>query len=69
MCSLKMLLHVWLNFTTRIEASGDITKGHGCFSFGMQKIDGAWKAVTTNVPHNYNVFESTGAVRKWWLKY
>jgi hypothetical protein len=29
------------------EANGDTTKGHGCFSFGMQKIDGDWKAVTT----------------------
>lgn len=53
----------------RIEGSGDTTKGHGCFSFGMQKIDGDWKAVTMHVTHNYDVFDETGAVRKWWLKY
>jgi hypothetical protein len=56
-------------YNERIEANGDLTKGHGCFSFGMQKIDGDWKAVTMHVTHNYNVFDNTGAVRKWWLKY
>ncbi len=56
-------------YNERIEANGDTTKGHGCFSFGMQKMDGDWKAVTTHVTHNYNVFDDTGAVRKWWLKY
>ncbi|MEO5603320.1 MAG: nuclear transport factor 2 family protein [Cyclobacteriaceae bacterium] len=56
-------------YNERIEANGDTTKGHGCFSYGMQKIDGDWKVVTMHVTHNYNVFDSTGAVRKWWLKY
>ncbi|QJW90179.1 SnoaL-like domain-containing protein [Spirosoma taeanense] len=56
-------------YNERIEANGDTTKGHGCFSFGMQKIDSNWKVVTMHVTHNYNVFDSTGAVRKWWLKY
>jgi hypothetical protein len=36
-------------YNERIEANGDITKGHGCFSYGMQKIDGDWKAVTIHV--------------------
>jgi hypothetical protein len=56
-------------YNERIESNGDTTKGHGCFSYGMQKIGGDWKAVTMHVTHNYNVFDSTGAVRKWWLKY
>ena len=56
-------------YNERIEANGDTTKGHGCFSFGMKKIDGDWKAVTMHVTHNYNVYDSTGAVNKWWLKY
>lgn len=53
----------------RINASGDTTKGHGSFSLGMQKIDGDWKAVTMNVTHNYDIYDSTGAIRMWWLKY
>ena len=56
-------------YNERIEASGDTTKGHGCFSYSMQKLNGDWKAVTIHVTHNYNVFDTTGAVRKWWLKY
>ncbi len=53
----------------RINGNGDTTKGHGCFSFGMRKIDNDWKAVTMHVTHNYDLFDSTGAMRKWWLKY
>jgi ketosteroid isomerase-like protein len=53
----------------RINGSGDTTKGHGCFSLGMQKIDEDWKVVTMHVTHNYDLFDSTGAMRKWWLKY
>ena len=53
----------------RIEANGDTTKGHGCFSFGMQKIEGDWKVVTMHVTHNYNVYDGAGEIRKWWLKY
>lgn len=53
----------------RIEAKGDTTKGHGCFSFGMQKMDEDWKVVTMHVTHNYNVFDKKGEIRKWWLKY
>jgi hypothetical protein len=53
----------------RIDGNGDTTKGHGCFSFGMRKIDGDWKAVTTHVTHNYDVFDDKGEIRKWWLKY
>ena len=53
----------------RVNATGDTTKGHGCFSFGMKQIDGDWKAVTMHVTHNYDLFDETGAIRKWWLKY
>jgi len=53
----------------RNNGSGDTTKGHGCFSFGMKKIDNDWKVVTMHVTHNYDVFDSTGAIRKWWLKH
>lgn len=56
-------------YNERIEYGGDTTKGHGCLSFAMQKINGDWKAVTMHVTHNYNVYDSTGAVRKWWLDY
>ena len=45
------------------------TKGHGCFAFSMQKIDGDWKAVTVHVTHNFGVYHENGEVRKWWLKY
>lgn len=53
----------------RITAKGDTTKGHGCHSYGMKKIDGDWKIVTVHVTHNYNVFDENGEVRKWWLDY
>jgi hypothetical protein len=53
----------------RINAQGDTTKGHGCFSYSMQKINGDWKAVTMHVTHNYDLFDSTGSLRKWWLKH
>lgn len=56
-------------YTERIEYNGDTTKGHGCVSFGMEKLTEDWKAVTMHVTHNYNVFDSTGAVRMWWLNY
>lgn len=37
----------------RVEANGDTTKVNGCFSYGMQKIDGDWKVATVHVTHNY----------------
>lgn len=37
----------------RVEANGDTTKVNGCFSYGMQKIDGDWKVATIHVTHNY----------------
>lgn len=56
-------------YNERIDANGNTTKGHGCFSFSMQKIDGDWKAVTSHVTHNYGVYDENGEVRKWWLYY
>ncbi len=56
-------------YNERIGGSGDTTKGHGCFSYSLQKIDEDWKAVTTHVTHNYNVYDENGEVRKWWLHY
>ena len=48
----------------RNNGSGDTTKGHGCFSFGMQKIDNDWKVVTMHVTHNYDVFDSNHCTGK-----
>ena len=50
----------------RIEQNGANIGGHGCISFGMQKMDMEWKAVTMHVTHNYNVYDENGDVRKWW---
>ena len=50
----------------RIEASGDTTKVTGCFSYGMQKIDGEWKVVTTHVTHNYKEGYGSGGNKNWW---
>ncbi len=46
--------------------NGEAKGGHGCFSFGLQKINGDWKVVTMHVTHNYDVFNENGEVRKWW---
>ena len=54
----------------RVESSGDTTKVTGCFTYGMEKIDGQWKAVTVHVTHNYKVgygFERWN--RDWWKYY
>ena len=53
----------------RISMQGDTTKGHGSFSYGMQKIKGDWKFVTVHVTHNYNRYDENGELRKWWLNY
>lgn len=37
----------------RTGSKGDTTFVTGCFSYGMQKIEGQWKAVTVHVTHNY----------------
>jgi hypothetical protein len=56
----------------RIERNGDTTKVTGCFSYGMQKIDGDWKAVTIHVTHNYKAgygAERNSQGKDWWKKY
>ena len=35
------------------KGAGDTIKSTGCFSYGMQRIEGAWKIATINVTHNY----------------
>jgi hypothetical protein len=47
---------------------GEPKGGHGCFSFGMQKIDGDWKAVTMHVTHNYYFYDENATFEnKWWI--
>jgi hypothetical protein len=53
----------------RIEGSGDTTKVTGCFSYGMQKIDGRWKAVTGHVTHNYKQGYGANGDKNWWKYY
>lgn len=48
-----------------IEANGDTARSSGCFTYGMQRIEGEWKAVTVHVTH---IPERTGN-EKWWSKY
>jgi hypothetical protein len=46
---------------------GEAKGGHGCCSFGMQKIDGDWKAFTMHVTHNYYLYDENATfVNKWW---
>jgi len=48
-----------------IAANGDTVGSSGCFTYGMKKIDGDWKAVTAHVSH---IPERSDA-EKWWSKY
>lgn len=48
-----------------IDATGDTARSSGCFTYGMQKIDGEWKAVTAHVSH---IPERTND-DKWWSQY
>lgn len=48
-----------------IAATGDTGRSSGCFTYGMQKIDGVWKAVTVHVSH---IPERTDE-DKWWSKF
>jgi ketosteroid isomerase-like protein len=45
--------------------NGDTVLSSGSFTYGMQKIDGEWKAVTAHVSH---IPERTND-EKWWSKY
>jgi hypothetical protein len=53
----------------RIGGNGDTTKVTGCFSYGMRKIDGDWKAVTIHVPRNYKEGYGAGGDKNWWKQY
>ncbi len=48
-----------------IEPNGDTARSSGCFTYGMQKIKGDWKAVTAHVTH---IPERTDD-KKWWSPY
>ena len=48
-----------------IAVNGDTARSSGCFAYGMQKIDGEWKAVTAHVTH---IPFRTNDV-KWWSEY
>lgn len=48
-----------------IDATGDTARSSGCFTYGMQRIDGEWKAVTAHVSH---IPERT-IDEKWWSQY
>jgi ketosteroid isomerase-like protein len=48
-----------------IEATGDTARSSGCFTYGMQKIEGEWKAVTVHVSHI--PFRTDDD--KWWSRY
>ncbi|QHT67370.1 nuclear transport factor 2 family protein [Rhodocytophaga rosea] len=45
--------------------NGDTVRSSGCFTYGMQKVDGEWKAVTAHVSHI--AFRTDD--EKWWSKY
>jgi len=52
----------------RIKHSGEKNGGHGCFSFGMQRVNGDWKVVTMHVTHNYYSYvkNPTFLETGWW---
>lgn len=51
----------------RTDKNGEAKGGHGCISYGMQKIEGDWKAVTMHVTHNYYVYDENATFSsKWW---
>ncbi len=45
--------------------NGDTIRSSGCFTYGMQKFDGEWKAVTAHVSHIPMRTDN----EKWWSKY
>jgi len=48
-----------------LDENGDTVRSSGCFTYGMQKINGEWKAVTAHVSHI--PFRTDDD--KWWSKY
>jgi ketosteroid isomerase-like protein len=45
--------------------NGDTVRSSGCFTYGMQKIDDEWKAVTVHISH----IPVRTTDDKWWSKY
>jgi ketosteroid isomerase-like protein len=48
-----------------IAANGDTGRSTGCFTYGMQKNNGDWKAVTAHVSH----IPERSDEEKWWSKF
>lgn len=45
-----------------LAANGDTVRSSVCFTYGMQKIDGDWKAATANVSY----IPQRTSDEKWW---
>ena len=48
-----------------LQPNGDTARSSGCFTYGMQKIEDEWKAITIHVTH---IPERTNG-EKWWSRY
>jgi hypothetical protein len=48
-----------------LDSKGDTIRSSGCFTYGMQKISGEWKAVTAHVSH----IPFRTKDEKWWSIY
>ncbi len=48
-----------------LDENGDTVRSSGCFTYGMQKIEREWKAVTVHVSHIPLRTDDD----KWWSKY
>ena len=48
-----------------LTGRGDTVRSSGCFSYGMQRIKGEWKAVTVHVSH----IPVRTTDDKWWSEY
>lgn len=48
-----------------LDSKGDTIRSSGCFTYGMQKIGGEWKAVTVHVSH----IPFRTKDKKWWSIY
>lgn len=63
-------------YSERIEPNGDTIKVKGSLSYGMERINQKWKAVTMNITHNYQAgygheqfyagFDAEKNNRNWW---
>lgn len=48
-----------------LDVNADTVRSSGCFTYGMEKIDGEWKVVTAHVSHIPLRTDDD----KWWSKY